>query len=127
MYTVLFADDADIVRELFCDALRRSGYCVLEAPDGAKALSVARRHPGPIHLLITDVMMPQLRGPELWRALRASHPEAAVLFISGYAADEVHFDAPFLQKPFTPARLLARVIDILQASEAPRAVADSSS
>jgi two-component system, cell cycle sensor histidine kinase and response regulator CckA len=90
-------------------------------------LSLARRHPGPIHLLITDVIMPQLRGPELWRALRASHPETAVLFISGYAADEAHFDAPFLQKPFTPVRLLARVTDILQASVAPRAFASPDS
>ena len=46
MYTVLFAEDADVVRELFCEALRRSGYCVLDASDGARALSVARRHPG---------------------------------------------------------------------------------
>lgn len=84
MYTVLFAEDTDVVRELFCEALRRSGYCVLDAADGAKALSVARRHPGPIHLLITDLMMPQLTGPELRRALRASHPETSVLYISGY-------------------------------------------
>ena len=73
MYTVLFAEDTDVVRELFCEALRRYGYCVLDAADGAKALSVARRHPGPIHLLITDIIMPQLTGPELRRALRASH------------------------------------------------------
>ena len=118
MYTVLFADDTDIVRDIFCEALRRSGYCVLEAPDGAKGLSLARRHTGPIHLLITDVVMPQLSGPELWRALRASHPETAVLFITGYPGSDVPFDVPFLEKPFTTVRLLARVTDILRANDA---------
>ena len=127
MCTILFADDTDIVRELFCEALRRSGYRVLEAEDGATALSVAGHHPGPIDLLITDIMMPNLSGPKLRHALRASHPEAGVLFISGYAGDEVDFDDPFLQKPFTPVTLLARVADILRASEAPPAFASSAS
>lgn len=125
MYTILFADDTDVVRELFCEALRRSGYRVLEAEDGAKALLAARRHSGPIDLLITDIMMPRLSGPKLRRALGASHPETGVLFISGYAGDEVDFDGPFLQKPFTPVTLLARVADILHASEAPPALASS--
>jgi two-component system cell cycle sensor histidine kinase/response regulator CckA len=127
MYTILFADDTDIVRELFCEALRRSGYRVLEAEDGAKALSVGGRHSGPIDLLITDIMMPHLSGPKLRCALGASHPETRVLFISGYAGDEVDFDGPFLQKPFTPDTLLARVADILQASEAPPAFASPAS
>ena len=126
MHTILFADDTDIVRELFCEALRGSGYRVLEAEDGAKALSVAR-HSGPIDLLITDIMMPHLSGPKLRRALGASHPETSVLFISGYAGDEVDFDGPFLQKPFTPDTLLARVADILHASEAPPAFASPAS
>src|ERR1051326_8120674 len=127
MHTILFADDADIVRELFCEALRRSGYRVLEAEDGVKALSVARCHSGPIDLLITDIMMPHLSGPQLRRAFGASHPETSVLFISGYAGDEIDFDGPFLQKPFTPDSLLARVADILQASEAPPAFASPGS
>jgi CheY-like chemotaxis protein len=125
MYTLLFAEDTDVVRELFCEALRRSGYCVLDAADGAKALSVARRHAGPIHLLITDIMMPQLTGPELRRALRASHPETGVLYISGYAGDEVDFDGPFLQKPFTPVKLISKLAEILQPGEAPRAFASA--
>lgn len=127
MYTILFADDTDIVRELFCEALRRSGYRVLEAEDGAKALSVARCHSGTIDLLITDIMMPRLSGPKLRRALGAPHPETSVLFISGYAGDEVDFDGPFLQKPFTPDTLLARVADILHGSEAPPAFASPAS
>jgi CheY-like chemotaxis protein len=123
MYTILFAEDTDIVRELFCEALRRSGYCVLPAADGAKALSIARRHPGPIHLLITDIMMPQLTGPELRRALSASHPETSVLYISGYAG--VDFDGPFLQKPFTPVKLISKLAEILQPGEAPRTFASA--
>jgi two-component system, cell cycle sensor histidine kinase and response regulator CckA len=71
--------------------------------------------------------MPQLSGPKLRRALRASHPETGVLFISGYAGDEVDFDGPFLQKPFTPVTLLARVADVLQASEAPPGFASPAS
>ncbi len=127
MYTILFADDTDVVRELFCEALRRSGYRVLEAEDGAKALSVARRHSGPIDLLITDIMMPHLSGQKLRRALGAAHPETTVLFIPGYAGDEVDLDGPFLQKPFTPVTLLARVADILHASESPPAFASPAS
>jgi two-component system cell cycle sensor histidine kinase/response regulator CckA len=127
MYTILFADDTDIVRELFCEALRRSGYRVLEAEDGAKALSVARRHSGPIDLLITDIMMPHLSGPKLRYALGASLAETSVLFNSGYAGDEVDFDGPFLQIPFTPNTLLARVAEILKASEAPPSFASPAS
>jgi two-component system cell cycle sensor histidine kinase/response regulator CckA len=127
MYTVLFAEDTDMVRELFCEALRRSGYCVLAAEDGVKALSLARRHPGPIHLLITDLMMPRLGGLELRRALRPFHPETGVLFISGYSPDELDSDTPFLQKPFTPVTLLARVTEILQSSESSRACGSSHS
>src|ERR1041385_7060015 len=127
MYTILFADDADIVRELFCEALRRSGYRVLEAEDGVKALSVGRCHSGPIDLLITDIMMPRLSGPKLRRAFGASHPETRVLFISGYAGDEMDFDGPFLQKPFTPGTLLASVANILLANEAPPAFASPAS
>src|ERR1051325_11369248 len=125
MYTILFADDTDIVRELFCEALRRSGYRVLEAENGVKALSVARCHSGPIDLLITDIMMPRLSGPKLRRAFGASHPETSVLFISGYAGDEIDFDGPFLQKPFTPDTLLSKLSEILQPGEAPRAFASA--
>ena len=123
MYTVLFAEDTDVVRELFCEALRRSGYCVLDASDGAKALSVARQHPGPIHLLITDIMMPQLTGPELETRTEGVPPGDQCFIISGYAGDEVDFDGPFLQKPFTPVKLISKLAEILQPGEAPRAFA----
>jgi two-component system cell cycle sensor histidine kinase/response regulator CckA len=120
MYTVLFADDTAVVRRLFCEVLRGSGYGVLEAEDGREALWVARRHRGPIHLLITDISMPRMGGLELRRAIGASHPETRVLLISG-STDALDADVQFLQKPFTPITLLARVTHILQESEAPRA------
>jgi len=113
MRTVLFADDVEEVRRLSCAALRQHGYTVLTARDGLEALSLAREHRDPIDLLITDVMMPRLGGPDLCRALKTCHPEARVLFISGYPADELDEAASFLQKPFTPRVLLRRVGELL--------------
>lgn len=118
MYTVLFTDDSEDVRTLLCGALRQSGYCVLEAADGCEALAVARRYTNPIHLLITDVVMPRMGGLELSRVFRICHPEATVMFISGYSADTLDPGARFLQKPFAPAMLLAKITEVLDAREA---------
>ena len=74
---------------------------------------LARRHTDPIHLLITDVVMPRMGGLELVRVFRLCHPEAAVLFISGYSGDTLDHDALFLQKPFAPATLLGRITEVL--------------
>jgi len=117
MYTVLFADDADLVRNLLCAALRQAGYSVLEAGDGYEGLLLSRHHKGPIHLLITDVVMPRMGGMKLSRALKAHHPESSVLFISGYTADMLDQGVSFLQKPFTPETLISRVAEILSESE----------
>ena len=113
MRTVLFAEDMEEVRTLSCAALQQHGYTVLPARDGLEALSLAREHRDPIDLLITDVMMPRLGGPDLWHALKDCHPEAGVLFISGYPADELDEASSFLQKPFTPHVLLRRVSELL--------------
>ena len=78
---------------------------------------MSRRHTGPIHLLITDVVMPRMGGMELSRALKAHRPESSVLFISGYTADMLDQEVPFLQKPFTPDTLISRVAEILSESE----------
>ena len=118
MYTVLFTDDSEDVRKLLCEALRQSGYSVLEAGDGCEALALARCHTDPIHLLITDVVMPRMGGLELSSVFRFCHPEAAVMFISGYPADTLGHDAPFLQKPFAPAMLLAKITEVVGAREA---------
>lgn len=80
--TVLVTDDEPTVRRCVAEALRESGYRVLEADGGAEALAVAEAYAGPIHLLLTDVGMPGIRGPELASRLRARRPETRVLFMS---------------------------------------------
>ena len=113
MQTVLFADDTDDIRKLSSAILQAHGYTVLEAADGYEALSLARNHRDPIHLLITDVVMPGLGGIGLFHAFKGLYPEASVLFISGYHEAELDAHASFLQKPFTPRTLLHRVRELL--------------
>ena len=113
MYTVLIADDMDAIRQLCCTVLQDHGYAVLDACDGQDALSLAQKHRGPIDLLITDMVMPRLGGLELSRAFKGVHPEAGVLFISGYHAEKLDTAASFLAKPFTRDVLLRRVDELL--------------
>ncbi|HSE03370.1 MAG TPA: response regulator, partial [Methylomirabilota bacterium] len=82
--TVLVVEDEEEVRALARDVLEMNGYTVLEALDAADAGRLAETHPGPIHLLITDVVMPGVSGPELARRLRAHRPDLRVLCMSGY-------------------------------------------
>ena len=117
--TILVVEDEEDVRELARDVLEMNGYTVLEALDVADATRLARTHPGPIDLLVTDVVMPGVSGPELARRLRAHRPDLRVLCMSGYpeSADrrpegEAGWNA-WLQKPFTPAGLMAKVRDCL--------------
>jgi CheY-like chemotaxis protein len=117
--TVLLAEDEPAVRALSGQALRAAGYRVLEAGDGAEALRVAGGYLRPIDLLVSDVVMPGVGGRELAVRLAAVHPEARVLFMSGYADDAVvrhgvrEEQAPFLPKPFTPADLARKVREVL--------------
>ncbi len=117
--TVLVAEDEAAVRGLVRVVLEGAGYQVLEAQDGKRAIEVAARFPGPVHLLVTDVIMPGMNGRDLSRALRASRPAIRVLFTSGYT-DSVIVQSgllspytSFLQKPFSPATLLEVVRDLL--------------
>ena len=112
MYTVLFADDTLEIRELFCGVLREAGYCVLEAEDGAEALSLARSHAGAIDLLITDVSMPRMSGISLRRAFADSYPATPVLFISGNPGTSIVGEC-FLAKPFTAGDLISTVKELL--------------
>jgi DNA-binding NtrC family response regulator len=95
------------VRDLVCGILRRHGYVVIVASSAAEALALCAQHPAPIQLLVTDVVMPQMSGPELAKRLLQLHPEMIVLCMSGYTDDAVlrHgvIDAAFayLQKPIT--------------------------
>jgi len=113
--TVLLAEDEDAVRRLVQRALELHGYSVLSARSGEEAEQIERSHLGPIHLLVTDVVMPGMGGRELADAVKSRRPQLKVLYMSGYTNDEVvrhgvilARDA-FLQKPFTPTSLVAKV------------------
>ena len=117
--TILVAEDEQLVRRLVVETLEGAGYRVLEAHDGQEALSIATAEPGPIRLLVTDVVMPFVGGPEAARSIQIARPEMKVLFISGYTdegtVDQILAQAgtAFLQKPFAPKMLLSRVGEIL--------------
>jgi PAS domain S-box-containing protein len=117
--TILLAEDDEIVRRLVTEVLQRYGYQVLEASTTAEAILIGQRHPGPIHLLISDVVMPEMNGPELSIRLQRFRPEMKVLYMSGYTdstivqqrmAEEAR---NFIQKPFVPDALVRRVREIL--------------
>jgi CheY-like chemotaxis protein len=114
--TVLVVEDEPEVRSLAREALERQGYVVLEAARPSEALRIAEEHAGPIPLLVTDVVMPEMKGPQLAERLRPRHPEMRVLYMSGYAdlpEGTLIGNAPFLQKPFTTSALVQKVREIL--------------
>ena len=108
-----------MVRGLVRETLRLKGYRVLEAPTTAEAQRLCHQHPGTIHLLVTDVIMPSMSGQELAAHLVPSRPQMQVLFISGHSEDVVMRHgvsdtvAAFLQKPFTPDALARKVREVL--------------
>jgi two-component system, cell cycle sensor histidine kinase and response regulator CckA len=117
--TVLVADDNALVRETTRQTLTRYGYRVLEASNGAVALQEAANHAGVIHLLLTDLVMPEMSGRALAEHLRARRPDLRVLYMSGYTDDAavrraiVESGAPYLQKPFSVHVLLRKVRAVL--------------
>ncbi len=117
--TVLVAEDEPAVRALTCRVLRGCGYAVLEAGGAGEAARAAGAHPGPIHLLVTDVVMPGVGGRQLAELLRADRPGLRVLYLSGYTDDAVvrhgvyHDRVHFLPKPFAPAELARKVREVL--------------
>ncbi len=108
--TILLAEDGNSVRWLLRRILTDHGYRVIEAGDGFEALDVASAHHGPIHLLLTDIMMPKLNGLALAKRLREQRLEMSVLFMSGYIeptlVPTIPRDAVLIEKPFTPARFI---------------------
>lgn len=108
--TVLVVEDDPEVRRLVGKVLRKNGYRVLEAGHGGEALALARGHAGPIHLLIADVVMPKMGGPELASHLRMLRPGLKLLYMSGYEhKPSPALGGPFLQKPFPPEVLAQKV------------------
>jgi len=115
-FTILVADDDDAIRTLTGGALRSHGYNVLQAADGVEALEVAAQHPGPIHLLLTDVSMPRLDGWGLHRRMSSDRPDTTTLFMSGSLDPGQHRQAAFLPKPFTVSALIHKVTEALKFS-----------
>jgi CheY-like chemotaxis protein len=122
--TILIAEDNAEVREFACDVLRQRGYRILDAPDAAEAVELVLTHPGPVHLLLTDVVLPAASGKELATRIQELRKETRCVYMSGYAADAIGrrgvLDAGtnFLQKPFTPEALAAKVRAVLDAPPA---------
>jgi len=118
--TILLAEDEAAVRSLMRDILERYKYRVMEASNGEQAIALANSVRDPIHLVITDVIMPEMGGRELVQRLKSLHPEARVLYMSGYADAEISKAGTlkpgknFLPKPFVPldlARLVRKILD----------------
>ncbi len=120
--TVLVVEDDPHVRETMVRSLRASGYSVLTASNGAEALDLGARKEEPVHLLVTDVVMPGPNGRAVADALRHHHPEMRVLYVSGHAEGAIvkhgvlEPGIEFLPKPFTASSLLARVRAVLDAN-----------
>ena len=125
--TILVVEDEEIVRALACRGLREQGYAVIEARHGREALEQVERGDAPIHLVISDVVMPELSGRELGARLAVLRPDLPVLYMSGYTGDDViqrgllEPGLPFQQKPFTPEGLGRKVREMLDARSAARA------
>ena len=119
--TVLVVEDDRTVRSLAVEMLRLNGYAVLQAQDGREALDLVRRHGQPIHLLLTDVVMPEMSGRELARSIAGLEPGIGVLYMSGYTdgviAHHGVLDAgvAYIQKPFTADSLARKVREALDA------------
>jgi DNA-binding response OmpR family regulator len=117
----LLVEDEVALQRVVNEALTEEGYRVLVAGNGMDALRIAERHDGPIHLLITDVILPAMSGPELAQSLDASRPEMRVLYMSGYTSDKLtHFplldpEVALLRKPFKLAELAQKVGNLLHA------------
>jgi PAS domain S-box-containing protein len=117
--TALVVEDEDVIRLLVCGVLKKAGYSVLEAKNGAEALLVAERYSGGIDLMISDVVMPSMGGAELAEKLTISRPGIKILFMSGYTNNAIldHCllapNAVFLEKPFVPTALARKVLEVL--------------
>jgi PAS domain S-box-containing protein len=118
--SVLVVEDEESIRRLATEILGRYGYAVFSAGDGEEALRIATSHEGEIDLLLTDVIMPGMGGPELFERIRQLRPGIKVLYVSGYTNDAIVHQGvldpgiAFLQKPYSPTSLVRKVKDVLE-------------
>jgi two-component system cell cycle sensor histidine kinase/response regulator CckA len=116
--TILLIDDEESVRAIVVKILRRAKYNVIEAANGDAALKLAAEHTGKIDIIVTDMYMPGMRGPEVVKALVSTRADLRALFMSGYADQDgrtaVPAGANFLHKPFSGQQLTAAIEDVLK-------------
>jgi two-component system, cell cycle sensor histidine kinase and response regulator CckA len=124
--TILLVEDDDMVRHLVRETLERQGYTIADASNPLEARRMAEDMQSTIHLLITDVVMPKVNGRELAEQLTIRRPNLKVLYMSGYTDSAIasngilQKEVAFLQKPFTPAALTAKVREVLEADSRKR-------
>jgi DNA-binding NtrC family response regulator len=118
METILVLEDEESLRAVTCEFLTAGGYSVLQAGRGEESIEVAEQYKGPIHLMLSDVVLPDISGPSAVAAVQALHPETKVLFVSGYtevpvAQKFIAEGAILLQKPVSRSDLMKKVDEIL--------------
>jgi two-component system cell cycle sensor histidine kinase/response regulator CckA len=123
--TILLVEDEEMVRGLICEVLRRDGYRVLPCSDAAEGIETSNRQGQRIDLLLTDVVMPGMNGPEMASRIQKNLPRLRVVFMSGYseqaltrAAGQADPSFEYLQKPFTLKTLTQKVAKVLENLEA---------
>lgn len=119
--TILVVEDAEVIRKMVCAMLAQGGYTVIEAADGHEALRVLEVQSGPVHLVLTDMIMPRMNGTELARRVSQRHPNLPIIFMSGYNDDPVvrgveRGGSIFLAKPFTASALAEKIRQALDHS-----------
>jgi two-component system cell cycle sensor histidine kinase/response regulator CckA len=116
---ILVVEDAENIRKMVCAMLSQAGYRCVDAGNGEEALALVERAPDSIDLVLTDVVMPRMGGPELARRLASVRPDLRIVFMSGYSEDPIvstieRSPAIFLAKPFTAAALMGKVRETLE-------------
>jgi two-component system cell cycle sensor histidine kinase/response regulator CckA len=119
---ILLAEDEPVVRSFVDTALTYAGYRVLVAADGAQALQLSRSYDGPIHLVLSDIKMPNMIGPELATVIEKERPGIRVLLMTGASSGEVpqQLRQDLLRKPFLPAQLLGKIAQALSSDKSSR-------
>jgi len=122
--TILLVEDEEIVRTMTRQILEMSGHKVLEATCGSEAIRICSSYDGPVHLVLTDVVMPHMNGPSMVKEVMRIRPNIKTLFMSGYTDNAIlrhgilEEGMPFLQKPFSPDGLALKVRDVLNSLDA---------